>query len=86
MSHHTFARIRCWKPRFTIGGLMTIIVLLALVLAALRPLAGLFEAFSPSLARVMNDMSTPETGIVLSCLVIGGFVSMKLMSLDEKMS
>lgn len=79
-----FRRTRYWKPRFTIGGLMLTIVAIALLLTALKPLAGFAESAYPALGRVLNEISTPETGIVLSCMAIGAFVVFKLMSLDEK--
>ena len=78
-----FGRTRYWKPRFTIRGLMVTIVVIALVLAALRPLAGFAESAYPALGKVMTDISTPETGVVLCCMAIGAFVVLKLMSLDE---
>jgi hypothetical protein len=86
MTRRSFTRIRLWRPRFTIGGLMIAILVIALVLTALKPLAGFLEAANPALAKLMNEVATPETGIVLTCLVVGGFVTMKLMSLDEKMT
>ena len=76
-------RRRTWRPRFTIGGLMIAILVIALVLTALRPLASVAEGAYPTVARAIRDFSTPETGVMLSCLATGAYVTLKLMSLDE---
>ena len=73
-----------WKPRFTIGGLMITIVVIAIVLAALRPLASVAGGAYPALAQTIREFSTPETAVMLSCLATGAYVTLKLMSLDEK--
>lgn len=79
----TFGRTRYWKPRFTIGGLMITIGIIAVVLVALKPLAGFAETAYPALGKTINEFSTFETGVVLTCMAIGAFVVLKLMSLDE---
>lgn len=63
---------------------MIAIVVIAIVLAALRPLAGVAEGAYPSFSRTIREFSTPETAVMLSCLAIGAYVTLKLMSLDEK--
>ena len=79
-----FRRTRLWRPRFTIGGLMITIGIIAVLLVALKPLGGYAESAYPALGKVMRDVSTIESGVVLVCMVIGAFVIFKLMSLDEK--
>ena len=76
-------RRRSWKPRFTIGGLMITILVIAIVLAVLRPLASVAEGTYPALSRTIREFSTPETAVMLACLATGAYVTIKLMNLDE---
>lgn len=72
-----------WRPRHTIGGLMATIVGVALVLAAVRFLAALLGPTHPALDAAIRRIATPEAGVVLACLAIGLFVTVKLMRADE---
>ncbi|MDB5350896.1 MAG: hypothetical protein JWN86_2143 [Planctomycetota bacterium] len=77
------ARTRLWKPRFTIGGVMISIAAIAIALTALRPIARSASSVYPLLSEFLVRFATVETGVVLSCLVIGAYVTIKLMSMDE---
>lgn len=79
-------RMRLWKPRYTIGNLMIAIVAIAIVLTALRPLAGALQTAYPTLAGMIHRFATIETGVALSCILAGAFVTVKMMSWDESTS
>jgi hypothetical protein len=73
------------RVRFTIGTLMISIAGVALLLVVLRPIAAVFRTITPEIAKFIDQMATFETGVVLSCLLIGGFAVMRLMAEDETM-
>lgn len=83
MSSPRMARTRPWRPRFTLGGVMIVIALIALVFAALRPVASVMQEVYPDLARWIEREANLTNGVLLSCLVLGGYVTLRLMSLDE---
>ena len=72
------------KHRLTIGGVMIAIAAIAVVLAALRPLARVMQSVYPAVSELIIHFATVETGVVLSCLVLGGYVTLWMMGLDEK--
>ena len=62
---------------------MISIAAIALVLTALRPIVPALSTAYPALGSLIDRAATFETGVVLSCLVVGLFVTMKMMSMDE---
>ena len=83
MSRIRRMRARFWRPRYTIGGLMAVIAGIALVLTVLRLLAPTLRATYPEFAAIANDWATPQTGMLLGFLAVGGFAALRLMRMDE---
>ncbi len=77
-------RTTLWKPRFTIGGAMIAIGLIAILITALRPLGRMWSSVNPALGQAILRYATLETGLVLGCGVLGLYAVVLLMRMDEK--
>jgi hypothetical protein len=71
-------------PKFTIRALMIVIAATAIILSLLKPIAHLYRDVYPEVSRILERMASVDTAIVLTCLIIGVFVTLRLMGEDEK--
>jgi hypothetical protein len=63
---------------------MITIAIAAVLLALLKPAARLYRDTSPEIARILDRLASIDTAIVLFCMIIGVYVTVRLMAEDEK--